>query len=91
MTRKINKISKPNINNKIRLLNDPNREQYPQFKGVDAELEQADNKAFAISYSAYVLALFIILSGGRIPNDPNTDDEIQVMIDTFIWGFVGVA
>ncbi len=79
------------IHNMSTLLNEDNKEVYPQFKGVSEELIQDDNKAFAISYSAYVLALFIILSGGRIPNDPNTDDEIQVMIDTFIWGFVGVA
>ena len=71
--------------------NDNNKEVFPQFKGVSEELIQDDNKAFAISYSAYVLALFIVLSGGRIPNDPSTDDEVKVLMDTFIWGFVGVV
>ena len=68
-----------------------NKRVFPQFKGVSEELIQDDNKAFAISYSAYVLALFIVLSGGRIPNDPSTDDEVKVLMDTFIWGFVGVV
>ena len=76
--------------NKVRLLNDPNREQYPQFKGVDAELEQADNKAFAISYAGYLLGLCILLTGPRIPSDPS-DDPLQVIIDQLLWGFLGIV
>jgi uncharacterized membrane protein YjfL (UPF0719 family) len=75
---------------KTRLLNDPEKEDFPQFKGVLIELEQADNKAFAISYAGYLLGLCILLTGPRIPTDPS-DDPLQVVVDQLLWGFLGIV
>ena len=65
-------------------------EKFPQFKGVDTELEQADNKAFAICYSGYMLGLCILLTGPRTPSDPS-DDPMQTILDQLLWGFLGIV
>jgi uncharacterized membrane protein YjfL (UPF0719 family) len=65
------------------------RDYTPTWRGIDYELVDADNKAFSISYSGFVLALCIVLSGPRMLNDPS-DDPLTSCYETLVWSLIGV-